>query len=292
MNRRVEPDCIIMDINMPVLDGLEATRRIMQDRPVPILILSNVVDADSSYRAISNGAVDVLRKPDIDQFNEPEFYQGFLQRIRSLSAKKVTRPAIEPVKPLHTGVSTQKYGVVVIGASTGGPAAVRHVLQQLPGNFPVGIVLVQHLEQGFEQGYARWLDEATALQVRLVEQSEKLTPGAVLVAPVEKHVILHGQTVMLDDGPRVLNQKPSVDVLFTSAVKAFRDRVLGVLLTGMGYDGANGCAAIVAHGGTTLVQDKDTSAIFGMPKAAIDAGAASRVLPLQAIAACLVELVS
>ena len=93
-------------------------------------------------------------------------------------------------------------------------------------------------------------------------------------------------------GPRVLNQKPSVDVLFTSAVKAFRDRVLGVLLTGMGYDGANGCAAIVAHGGTTLVQDKDTSAIFGMPKAAIDAGAASRVLPLQAIAACLVELVS
>lgn len=293
LNRELHPDFIIMDINMPVMDGLEATRHIMQDRPVPILIFSNEIDAENSYQAINNGAIDVMRKPEMDQFNDPEFYQGFLQKIRLLAEKK---PILESVAP-----TVREYDVrekknacqfVVIGASTGGPPAVRQVLQHLPETFPCGIALVQHLEKGFDQGYVQWLNESTALDVRLVEKTEKITPGEVYVAPVDQHLITQDNRVRLDDGPRVLFQKPSVDVLFESAAKSFGNRLLGVLLTGMGRDGANGCVSIVSNGGFTLVQDKETSAIFGMPKAAIELGGASKVLPLQDIAGYLVDLAS
>ncbi len=292
MNRDVAPDCIIMDIKMPIMDGLEATRRIMRDRPVPILIFSTEVDAAVSYDAMARGAIDVMRKPSMNQFNNPEFYELFLQKLRSV-AQSTIHPALarqaQSSQP-HAQVLHDGYGLVVIGASTGGPVAVRDVLSRLPANFPYGIGLVQHLEQGFDQGYAHWLDEATPLAVRLVDRPEPIAPGTVLVAPVDSHLRMRHNSLCLDDGPRVLFQKPSVDVLFTSAAQYFGKRVLGVLLTGMGRDGAAGCLAIVEQGGLTLVQDEATSAIFGMPKAAIEAGGASLVLPLQDIGDYLANL--
>ncbi|MDM8523236.1 chemotaxis-specific protein-glutamate methyltransferase CheB [Desulfococcaceae bacterium HSG8] len=314
MNRKLKPDFIIMDINMPVMDGLEATRRIMQDKPVPILIFSGASDTDTSYKAIDTGAVDMMEKPNMDQFNEPAFYRSFLQKIRLLADKKVfskpvvpalkskpvekesisQAPVIREKKILSESESVEKkktYKMLVIGASTGGPSAVKEVLQNLPGTFPFGIALVQHIEKGFDQGYARWLNEATALNVRLAEKTEIIQAGEVLVAPSDKHLIIKGNRFMLYDGPKVLNQKPSVDVLFESAANSFGDKLIGVLLTGMGRDGANGCLSIFSKGGFTLVQDKETSAIFGMPKAAIDRGGASKVLPLREIPKYLVELV-
>ncbi len=291
MNRKLDPDFIIMDINMPIMDGLEATRRIMQEKPVPILIFSNEIDAEISYKAINNGAIDVMRKPDIDQFNHPEFYQGFLRKIRLLTQKQVGFASKTPAKISHIKEGIQQTcHMVVIGASTGGPAAVREVLRHLPGHFPVGIVLVQHLEKGFDQGYAHWLNDASALNVRLVEKTEEIQPHEVFVAPVDKHLIIHGNRIRLDDGPRVLFQKPSVDVLFESAANVFGNTLLGILLTGMGRDGATGCVSIVSKGGFTLVQDRATSAIFGMPKAAIEMGGASKILPLQGIIEYLIDL--
>ncbi len=291
MNRELQPDFIIMDVKMPIMDGLEATRRIMRERPVPILIFSTEVDAHVSYEAIDSGAVDVMRKPNMDQFNDPAFYQHFLQEIRLLAKKRRIFSSRVPVVREKSEEKKKEYHLLVIGASTGGPAAVKELLQGLPGAFPFGIAIVQHLEKGFDRGYVRWLDEATALHVRLAEKTEFVKPGDVLVAPVDKHLIVHGSRLMLDDSPRVLNQKPSVDVLFQSAAKHHGERLLGVLLTGMGRDGANGCTSILSQGGFTVVQDEATSAIFGMPKAAIETGGASTVLPLHEIAGYLVDLV-
>jgi two-component system chemotaxis response regulator CheB len=321
LNQKLEPDFIIMDINMPVMDGLEATRRIMQDKPVPVLIFSSESETDIAYKTIDIGAVDVMRKPDIDQLNEPVFYQSFLQKIRVLAEKRVLSKQSrvdsknKPGNIIHTSriktsskkisfsnpgeaglkrnpLDKKRYKFLVIGASTGGPSAVKEVLKNLPAGFPVGIALVQHIEKGFDRGYASWLNAATPLNVRLAEKTEMIQKGEVIVAPADRHLIVKNDHLILNDGPRVLNQKPSVDVLFESAVNRFESELIGVLLTGMGKDGANGCVSIYSKGGLTLVQNKETSAIFGMPKAAIELGGASKVLPLGDISKFLVELLA
>jgi two-component system chemotaxis response regulator CheB len=235
-----------------------------------------------------------MRKPSMAEFNNPEFYQRFLEKVR-LAAQTRLQPkpktGSEALRQLtRSGGGNHQYAIVVIGASTGGPVAVREILRQLPAEFPYGIALVQHLEQGFDEGYARWLNEASLLHVKLAGRTEVIAAGEVVVAPVDKHLVVRHGRLHLDDGPKILHQKPSVDVLFESAATQFGKRVFGVLLTGMGRDGAAGCAAIVKRGGFTLVQDQSTSAIFGMPKAAIEANGASLVLPLQDIATYLVTL--
>jgi len=290
LNAQLDPDLIIMDINMPRMNGLEATRRIMDENPTPILVFSREIDADISYQAINNGAVDVMLKPDMDQINEPAFHQHFLQKMRLLGSKRKKivsdRGEVGTALPGHQHV----YEMMVMGASTGGPAAVKAILENLPGDFPLGIALVQHMEKGFDKGYVRWLNDATVLHVRLAGPAEHIRPGTVFVAPVDKHLIVVGKRLMLDDGPKVLNQKPGVDVLFESAALSYGAKLIGVLLTGMGRDGAAGCVSILSKNGITLVQDESTSAIFGMPKAAIEMGGASQVLPLHRMANYLIKL--
>lgn len=295
-----KPDIIIMDINMPIMDGLEASKHIMATHPTPILIFSNELDAQLSFRALETGAVDVLKKPDLDQINNPEFYTTFIDLLKTISKKASLNAAMKAAKTMesyeHQELHVEPghaslYELVVIGASTGGPAAVQNILSQLPGNFPVGIALVQHLETGFDEGYAKWLDSYTALHVRIAKDQDRPTPGEVLIAPVDKHLVSKVNRLYLDDGERILNQKPAVDALFKSAAQLYKKHVIGVLLTGMGKDGANGCVHIKQQGGITLIQDEASSAIFGMPKAAIEAGGATHVLPLQDIPVKLMELV-
>ena len=287
----LEPDLVIMDINMPIMDGLEATRRIMKEKPVPILIFSSELDAHRSFEVLNSGAVDVMRKPDIGQLNEPAFCKEFLEKIRLVArARPWNRISTFSEKSAHRE-ECKVYKIVVMGASTGGPFAVRTILQGLAETFPVGIVLVQHLEEGFDEGYAKWLNEATELSVRLASVTDSIQPGKVLVAPVNRHLIVRNGFLIQNNGPKVLNQKPSIDVLFESAAECFGEQVIGVLLTGMGRDGARGCAKIVSRGGLTVVQDEKTSTIFGMPKAAIESGGASKILPLQDIPQYLTELV-
>ena len=297
--RESRPDLIVMDFNMPVMNGVEATRAIMQQYPVPIVIFSNEVDQQLSYQALEAGAVEVLAKPDIDQFNNPEFAERFLAVLGAAARRRpaAPRPATvraagsRPAVDTASEVTRSPYSVLVMGASTGGPAALREVLMALPGDFPLGIALVQHIEARFAEGFARWLDESCALTVRLARRSDRFTPGEVLVAPGDQHLVCLDRTLALDHGPKVANQRPAVDRLFETAARAYGKRTLAVLLTGMGADGADGCVAIRAAGGTTCVQDKETSFIYGMPRAAAERGGATRVLPLDRIASSLLEAV-
>ena len=284
MNAVLSPDLVICDLEMPIMDGLEATRRMMETKPVPIIIFSSKVENFDAFEAIRSGAVDVIRKPQMVAFNDSDFISYFKDRMVIASGVDVRRSDADddeavPVEDARGGVS-----LVVVGASTGGPKAVAKLLAGIPGDFPAGMLLVQHLEDGFDESFSSWLDKQTPLKVRLAVSGDLPMPGECLVAPVGRHLKISGGSCVLDDGPKVLNQKPSVDVLFTSAAAERGGSLLAVLLTGMGSDGAAGCGAVLNCGGRTLVQDEASCVVYGMPKAAIDAGFASEVVGLSKMA--------
>ncbi len=300
---KIKPDLVLLDVNMPIMNGIEATKAIMASYPVPIIIFSTSVDADVSFQACNAGAVDVMTKPDIGQYNDPQFLNEFYSKLRMLGSGKgikkseVTAPDFSSLRKdeVSDTANQQKSilrgfnpAMIVMGASTGGPKAVRTILSMLPSDLPVPVALVQHLETGFDQGYCDWLNELSALKVILVHEKMDCKPGYVYLAPNDRHIILKkGPVIMPDDGDKVLNQKPAVDVLFKSAAAAYGSEIAGVLLTGMGSDGAAGCLSIIEQGGITLVQDQATSAIYGMPKEAVRLGAATQVLPLDEIPAVM-----
>ncbi len=290
MNKSLEPDLVIMDIDMPVMDGVTAVGEMMKHNPVPILILSSILDANNGFRAMKNGALEVMKKPDIDQFNDPSFYQDFLRKIRALADVpiRVKRPSSS-----HPGTDPRDVPdirMIVMGASTGGPVTVSYILSRLPADYPIGIALVQHLESSFDRSFARWLDSETKLKVRLAGDGDVPSPGEILVAPSEYHLAVRGGRLVLDDAPPILNQKPSVNLLFTTAAECYHRHLAGVLLTGMGVDGAEGCLEIKKRGGLTLVQDESTSTVFGMPRSAIERGGATAVLTDEGIARYLMKL--
>ncbi len=293
LHRELCADVIIMDINMPIMDGLEATKAITEEKPVPIVIFSNEVDPTHSFEALQYGAVEVIQKPDIDAFNNSEYMKNFVNTL-----KEVAKTHGKIKKGLHTGAGhskpmspDHKFDAMVIGASTGGPIAVREVLSGLPAEFPVGIALVQHIEERFATGYAKWLNEETQLYVEMARSSDQFTAGSVKIAPGNRHLVCKNGRLIHDDGPKVGNQKPSVNKLFESAAECFGPRIIGVLLTGMGTDGGQGCLKITQGGGHTIVQNQETSLIYGMPRAAVELGGASVTLALDEIAPYLIELV-
>lgn len=288
--KELRPDLIIMDVNMPVMDGIQATRRIMEDVPTPVLVFTSEVDVEKGFEAIESGAIEILKKPPIDQLNDPEFSKLFLNKLRSLARNKPSPVKTETDTEVVTDSRGRNFSLVAIGASTGGPVAVREVLKAVPRDYSIPIAIVQHLEAGFDGGYVQWLDEAAKIKVALAEKRGNFSPGTAVVAPADYHLKCAGSGYVLDQSEKVLNQRPSVDVLFSSAADLYGKKVLGVLLTGMGRDGADGCVAIKANGGMTVCQDEATSAIFGMPKAAIELKGASRVLPLGSIARFLVNI--
>ncbi len=288
--RTLLPDVITMDLNMPDADGFSGIARIMAETPTPILVLTANREETVGFRALSLGALDILEKPQAS--TDLEEYGVLLRsRLRLLAGVKVIRHLRglreRRVAPQRTGARPE---LVVVGASLGGPRALAALLRALPGNFPAPIAVVQHIADGFTEGLASWLATESRLDVREARDGDPLRPGRVVLAPTGRHLLVTEGTAHLSDAPPVDTFKPSVTPLFVSAARAYGPRACGVILTGMGRDGADGLRAIKDAGGPTLAQDEATSAVFGMPRAAIELGAVDRVLALEDIARALLEL--
>lgn len=294
----LQPDLVIMDVMMPIMDGLDAVAEIMASRPTPILMLSantDRQDSRSAFAAIRLGALDVMAKPSgVVTASFEAIAAKLIAKVKSLSRIRVIhhhRPRRAKLEPLPVIKTAGLPKILAIGASTGGPRAVMQILQQLPKTLNAAVFVVQHISEGFAAGFAEWLDREAALPVRLAEDGNELRTGQVQIAPNGRHLTLQHGRVVLEDSPPLHSCRPAVDALFHSlAVQGLAHETVAVLLTGMGADGAAGLEALYRQGAYTLVQDEASSAVFGMPKAAIDRGAATQILPLDQIPGVLTQL--
>jgi two-component system chemotaxis response regulator CheB len=297
---RVRPDVIVMDVLMPLLDGLQATRRIMQTRPTPIVLVSADFDARDmarSFQALQAGALTILGKPAGPR--HPRFAEqaaALTTTVRLMADVKLVRrrtPGPSPAgPPATTGpaptAARPQVTIAAIAASTGGPAALATILGALPAGAPVPILVVQHIAAGFHQGLVNWLDGVSPLTVRLARDGQPLRAGEVLVAPPDAHLGVTGRgRVALSAGPPIGAHRPSGTHLFRSVAHTHGAGAVGVVLTGMGDDGAAGLRALKDAGGLILAQDETTSAVYGMPRQAVATGAVDQVLPLSQIAGAL-----
>lgn len=306
MAGELKPDVISMDIRMPVLDGLEATRRIMNQHPTPVVVVSGLVegDIDLSFQALQAGALAVVEKP-LDRA-DPEYSSKQRHLVNTLAAMSRVRvirrweTRVEPVEisavgrrvePLPTRVVPE---LLAIGASAGGPSALSVLLKELPVDYPVPIAIAQHMPEEFTSGLARWLDKATRLRVQVAEDNLILEPGVVYLAPGSAHLTVVRQQgrlkTKLIKGQNTYRYRPSVDILFESVAQTCGPAAVGVVLTGMGDDGAAGMLSMRQAGAMTFAQDEASCTVFGMPGAAIACGAVVNVLGLSNLATTLAQI--
>jgi two-component system chemotaxis response regulator CheB len=301
--RNKEPDIVTMDIHMPEMDGYEATRRIMETQPVPIVIVSgstSVGEVAMTFKAIEAGALAVVARP--KGIGHPDYEttaKELIQTVKLMSEIKVVKrwPRLKKESPPPTpggevGKSLPAIQVVAIGASTGGPAALQTILSDLPRDFPVPVLIVQHISAGFVEGFAHWLAQSSGLPVHLASEGEYLLPGHAYVAPEGFHMIVETRNrIALSTAELKNGLRPAVSYLFNSVARVFGQNAIGVLLTGMGKDGAQELRLMKDKGATTIAQDEASSVVHGMPGEAIKVSAATYVLPLKKIAAVLASLV-
>jgi two-component system chemotaxis response regulator CheB len=308
--QRLRPQVIAMDIHLPILDGYAATRQIMQQCPTPIVLISNDDEsARRSIEALAAGALAVVRKPGGYSGAAAEQERtAFLTTLRLMaSVRVVTRhpvraPALDrqPALSRQLGTSTARPGqvdsvprVLAIAASTGGPAALRTVLSGLGATFPLPILIVQHISQGFVTALAGWLNTTVPLPVQIAGQNERLLPGHIYLAPDDHHLTVCAPgTIGLRPPAADDRFCPSADPLFDSIAKIYGPNAIGVVLTGMGDDGTSGLLALRAAGAPTLAQDAASCVVYGMPRAATEAGAVSRSEPLATIAEAVLGLIA
>ncbi len=293
MCARDRPDVVLMDLIMPVMDGVEATRRIMAETPCAIVVVTADVARHTSrvFDAMGHGALDAADTPVVGSTDMRAAAAPLLRKIRNvgwLIGRYGKRPALTPVA--MPGPAADAKRLLVIGASAGGPPALAQLLGGIPLGFPAGIVLVQHVDASFAAGMADWLNDQVALPVRLVREGETPEPGQVLLAGTGDHLhMLADGTLRYTENPKESLYRPSIDVFFHSVAQHWRGMAAGVLLTGMGQDGARGLKALRERGYLTIAQDQASSAVYGMPKAAAAMQAAVEVRPLDQIASRLIQ---
>ncbi len=305
------PDVITLDIEMPRMDGLTFLRKIMSQHPIPVVVISSLTTAGTevAMKALEYGASEIIGKPAMNAaqfFNESKILLCDAVKAASkaklkrktivVSSKTVVQPKysadviIEKASAYKRIINTDK--IIVLGASTGGTEAIRHFLAQMPEKSP-GIAIVQHMPEGFTKSFANSLNNICKLEVKEAENGDRLYQGRVLVAPGNKHMLLKRDgkeySVEVKQGPLVNRHRPSVDVLFRSAARYSGRNALGILLTGMGNDGAKGLLELKENEAHTIAQDEHSSVVFGMPKEAIKLDAADKILPLDKIAPYIIS---
>ncbi|MGI5865290.1 MAG: chemotaxis protein CheB [Myxococcales bacterium] len=284
------PDVVVIDSTAKASEGFAAVQDIMAFRPTPILLLTDAPEGQGAFEALALGALDVMSRPPPGA--SPEHLAELATRLRLLSGVKVIthvrgRRTRKRVPDPHDGPP-----IVGIAASLGGPRALAVLLKGLPRDLAVPICLVQHISSGFSQGLASWLASESGLHVEEAGHGEPLVAGRVYVAPTGAHLTIGANDeIVLDRGPAIDGFRPSATAMLASLARRYGRRAIGVVLTGMGRDGAAGLAAIRAAGGRTIAQDEATSVVYGMPRAAVEAGGVERVLPLDEIAEAIVGLV-
>jgi len=297
----LRPDVVTLDLEMPRIDGMETLRLIMRRAPLPVILFSShsKEGAYSTFKALALGAIDFVAKPrEASAGHLDAIAEQLIEKIKVAKrtvGKTIAASAFEePVKPVKRTdrVAVAPNRIIAIGVSTGGPNALQYVLSRIPAEFSGSILLVQHMPEGFTEMFARRLDECCALEVQEARSGDLLLAGRVLVCPGNRHMTVRrmprGDVAVLSDSVPVNGHRPSVDVLFHSVAQEFGPTAVGVLMTGMGEDGAEGLGAIRAAGGATIAQSEDTCVVPGMPRAAILKGYAGRIVPLEAIGPHLV----
>ncbi len=293
--KALEPDVLTLDVEMPRMDGITFLRNLMRLRPMPVVMVSSLTEdgAEETLEALSLGAVDFVTKPHLDQSRAFDAYvDEIVEKVRA-AAKATLRPVARKGPPRQSAPIRTTERVVAIGASTGGIQAIQEVLMALAPNAP-GTVIAQHIPGGFSAAFAQRVDGLCAVNVAEAEDGQRILPGHVYVAPGGWHLRVRRDgarylCALAQDAP-VNRHRPSVDVLFHSVAEQVGRSAVGVLLTGMGADGAKGLGAIRAAGGRTIAQDQESSVVWGMPGEAVKMGAAEQVLPLDEIAAAVQDV--
>lgn len=293
LNRELAPDLITMDVQMPGMDGFTAVEEIMATQPVPILVVTSSPmheGVDRTFRALAVGALDLLAKPEL----EGELADTLREKVKLLAEVRVVhrsrrRSRARELQPAPGGEKPRS--IVAIGASTGGPRVLLEILAGLPRDHPSCFLLTQHMPDGFDAGFADWLNGELALDVIQAQDGTPVKPGQLLVAPNGHHLGLQSRhTVKLSDDPPVDNHRPSATFMFQSVADTCANESIGIILTGMGRDGARGLSSLRQAGGICIAQDEATSLVFGMPREAIELNAADRILNINEIKNTLLRL--
>ncbi len=297
----LRPDAITLDLEMPRMDGIETLRQIMRQQQLPVVVVSAHTreGASTTFKALHMGAFDFVAKPEnVLAEGMKEIAAELIAKIKAAVESPFRAPPPAPgrkrrrPKPKRSSVLGPASKVVALGISTGGPNSLEYMLSQLPADFPAAILVVQHMPAGFTDTFARRLNETCSLEVKEAQSGDLLAAGRVLICPGDRHMRVRrmplGDVVVLSDDAKVNGHRPSVDVLFRSVAQEFGADAVGLLMTGMGEDGAEGLGVMKAAGALTIAQDEASSIVFGMPRAAIERGYANRVVSLEALANTLI----
>jgi two-component system chemotaxis response regulator CheB len=297
-----KPDVVVMDMNMGEYDGLYGIERIMEERPTPIVILSAAGNNDfpTIEKGLNLGAVDYVNKPNQNNTQVKEVGQELLEKIKIASIANIVAGKIAPLERKNSSSHTftdLNYDVVVVGSSTGGPGAIENFITKLPENMAVPVLIAQHMPANFVPSFATRLNQLSPLNISMARKGDVLKPGHIFIAPGSRNMIVVRNTkgeIEVDFTSKTFKEfnYPSVDCLMLSVAEVYESRAIGVILTGMGRDGAMGMKAIKDIGGYTIAQDKETSVVFGMPKEVIDNGHAKSIVPITEMGGFVVSCLS